>query len=107
VTKVAATKRVSYSVSIVLDRSYGKLLRDLLNAGPVWAVDSPANRDCAEQLWAKFPARDHLDGVTVFKAAADRSPEQILIDELATIDLHHGVQSANRHTRPFVWLGAL
>ena len=94
-TKVAATKRVSCSVSIVLDRSYGKLLRDLLNAGPVWAVDSPANRDCAEQLWAKFPARDHLDGVTVFKAAEDRSPEQILIDEIATIDLHHGVHSAN------------
>ena len=94
-TKVAATKRVSYSVSIVLDRSYGKLLRDLLNAGPVWAVDSPANRDCAEQLWAKFPARDHLDGVTVLKAAEDRSPEQILIDEIATIDLHHGVHSAN------------
>jgi hypothetical protein len=39
-------------------------------------------------------ARDHLDGVTVFKAAEDRSPEQILIDEMATIDLHHGVYSA-------------
>src|ERR1700733_2183563 len=47
-----------------LGRSYGKLMRDLLNAGPVWAVDSPANRDCAEQLWAKFPARDHLDGAS-------------------------------------------
>jgi hypothetical protein len=45
----------SYSVSIVLDRSYGTLLRDLLNTGPVWAVDSPANRDCAQQLWAEFP----------------------------------------------------
>jgi hypothetical protein len=85
----------SNSVSIVLDRSYGTLLRDLLNTGPVWAVDSPANRDCAQQLWAEFPARNYLDGVTVFKAAEDRSPEQILIDEMATIDLHHGVHSAN------------
>jgi hypothetical protein len=31
----------SYSVSIVLDRSCGTLLPDLLNTGPVWAVDSP------------------------------------------------------------------
>jgi hypothetical protein len=31
----------SYSVSIVLDRSRGTLLPDLLNTGPVWAVDSP------------------------------------------------------------------
>jgi hypothetical protein len=60
----------------------------------VWAVDSPANRDCAQQLWAEFPARDHLDGVTIFKCAEDRSPERLLIDEMGTIDEHHGVYSA-------------
>jgi hypothetical protein len=61
----------------------------------VWAVDSPANRDCAQQLWAEFPARDHLDGITLFKATEDRSPGQILIDEMVTIDQHHGVYSAD------------
>jgi transposase InsO family protein len=29
-------------------------LCELLKAGPVWAVDSPGNRDCAQQLWAEF-----------------------------------------------------
>ena len=84
-----------YSVSIVLDRSYGPRLRELLKAGPVWAVDSPANRDCAQQLWSEFPARDHLDGITVFKSAEDRSPEEVLIGEVGTIDEHHGIYSAD------------
>jgi hypothetical protein len=84
-----------YSVSIVLDRSYGPFLRELLKGGPVWVVDSPANRDCAQQLWSEFPAHNHLDGITVFKSGEGRSPEQILIDNMETIDLHHGIYSAN------------
>jgi hypothetical protein len=84
-----------YSVSIVLDHSYGPRLRELLKAGPVWVVDSPANRDCAQQLWSEFPAHDHLDGITVFNSGEGRSTEQILIDHMETIDLHHGIYSAN------------
>jgi hypothetical protein len=34
-----------YSVSIVLDRNYGQLLRELIEFGPVWIVESPANRE--------------------------------------------------------------
>jgi hypothetical protein len=86
---------VPYSVSVVLDREFGPRLRGLLDTGPVWAVDSPANRDSAHKLWLEFPARDHLDGVTVFKAGADSSPGQMLIDEMETIDMHHGVYSAD------------
>jgi len=84
-----------YSVSIVLDRSYGPRLRELLKSGPVWAVDSPANRDCAQELWAEFPIRDHLDGITIFKSADGRSPEEVLIDEVGTVDEHHGIYSAD------------
>ena len=84
-----------YSVSIVLDRSYGPRLRELLKAGPLWAVDSPPNRDCAQQLWAEFPALDHLDGITVFKSAEGRSSEQMLIDQMGAIDDHYGVYSAD------------
>jgi hypothetical protein len=82
-----------YSVSIVLDRSYGPRLRELLKVGPVWAVDSPANRECARQLWSEHPTPDHLDGITIFKAE-DRSPEEMLMDQMGTIDEHHGIHSA-------------
>lgn len=84
-----------YSVSIVLDRSFGPRLRELLKAGPVWAVDSPANRDCAQQLWSEFPTRGHLDGITVFNSAEDRSSEQMPIDEMGTIEEHHGICTAD------------
>jgi hypothetical protein len=84
-----------YSVSIVLDRSYGSLMRALIDAGPVWVVDSPGNREFTQQLWAESPTHGHLDGVTLFKASEDRPPEQMLIDWMDTIDLHHGVYSAD------------
>ena len=84
-----------YSVCVVLDRECGPRLRELLKSGPVWAVDSPANRDVAQMLWKEYPNRNHLDGITVFKTAAGRSPAQVLADEIDNIDLHHGVHSAN------------
>ena len=84
-----------YSVSIVLDRNYGSLLRELIEAGPVWIVDSLINRELTDQLWEETPTHGHPDGVTFFKASADRPPEQMLTDWMDTIDLHHGVYSAD------------
>lgn len=84
-----------YSVTVVLDRAYCPLLRELFQDGPVWAVDSAANRECAQQLWKEHPDRNHLDGITIFKSPEDRSPGQMLIDHMGTIDDHHGVFSAD------------
>jgi len=36
-----------------------------------------------------------LEGVTTFRFAEDSSSEDTLINELDTIDLHHGTYSAN------------
>jgi hypothetical protein len=49
----------------------------------------------AQQIWAADPNRSHLVGVTTFKIPEDSLPEDILINELDTIDLHHGTYSAN------------
>jgi hypothetical protein len=84
-----------YSVSVVLDRAFGSRLSELLALGPVWIVESPVNRASAEKLWAQSPTRSHLDGVTTFKAAESDSPEEMLIGNLGTIDLHHGFYSAD------------
>jgi hypothetical protein len=85
----------AYRVLVVLDRDYGEGLSTLVQRGPVWIVDTPSNRAAAEKIWAADPNRSHLDGVTTFKFGADRSPEDIFINELETIDLHHGIYSAN------------
>jgi hypothetical protein len=61
----------------------------------VWIVDTVANRTVAQQIWAASPNRSHLEGVTTFKFPQGSSSEDILINELDTIDLYHGTYSTN------------
>jgi hypothetical protein len=84
-----------YRVFVVLDPAYGQRLDELAKNGPVWIVDTPANRSVAQQIWTAAPNRSHLEGVTTFKFPENSSSEDILINELDTIDLHHGIHSAN------------
>jgi hypothetical protein len=84
-----------YRVFVVLDRAFGERLADLAQKGSVWIVDTTANRTVAQHIWGATPTRSHLDGVTTFKTGDDCSPEASLIQQLDTIDLHHGVYSAN------------
>ncbi|MGH9496351.1 MAG: hypothetical protein ACRD3B_15230, partial [Candidatus Sulfotelmatobacter sp.] len=84
-----------YRVFVVLDREYGERLSQLVETSPVWIVDTPQNRAVAKGIWSVEPGRSHLDGVTTFKTADDSSAEDALLQELETIDLHHGVYSAN------------
>jgi hypothetical protein len=85
----------AYRVVVVLDREYGDRLSALAKAGPVWIVDTPLNRSAAQKIWAVDANRSHLDGVTTFKTGDDNSPEDSLLNELDTIDLHHGTYSAD------------
>ena len=85
----------AYRVFVVLDRDYGERLLELPRSGPVWIVDTPQNRAAAQNLWAVNPNRNHLEGATTFKAGQDCSNEETLINELDTIDLHHGSYSAD------------
>jgi hypothetical protein len=85
----------AYRVFVVLDRDYGERLLELARSGPVWIVDTPQNRAVVQNLWAANPNRNHLEGVTTFKAGHDCSSEETLINELDTIDLHHGSYSAD------------
>jgi hypothetical protein len=85
----------AYRVFVVLDREFGGRIFALAETGPVWIVDTPLNRAAAQKIWAVDPNRSHLVGVTTFKAGDDSPPEDTLIDELDTIDLHHGAYSAD------------
>jgi hypothetical protein len=84
-----------YRVFVVLDREYAERLSEVAAAGPVWIVDTPTNRAAAQRIWAADPNRSHLDGITTFKTADESSPETALIEQLDTIDLHHGTYSAS------------
>ena len=89
-------------VYVVADEQYGELLCDLSRLGPIWIVDAPVNREGARKLWAERPDTPHLVGVTTFKCDERPSPEDVLIAELDTIDLHHGRYSGDiPHTPSF------
>jgi hypothetical protein len=83
-----------YRVAVVLDRYFGDRLLALTQDGPVWIIDSPDNQTAAQGCWNRNPVASHLEGITLFKSFDSTSPEDALIANLDTIDLHHGEYSA-------------
>ena len=84
-----------YRVFVVVDRNYGQRLTELAETGPVWIADTPVNRSVAQEIWTAQANRSHLEGITTFKVSESTSSEDMLINELDTIDLHHGKYSGN------------
>jgi hypothetical protein len=84
-----------YKVYIVVDREFGDKLAEIEGA-PVWIVDTPINKAVVRRLWSEHPQQNHLTGITTFDDFESSSPEDILLGQFDTIDLHHGVYSANR-----------
>jgi hypothetical protein len=84
-----------YRVRVVVDASFGERLATLPAHDPVWIIDSPSNTPVAHRLWKERPAANHLTGITTFKPRSASSPEDELLAQLNTIDLHHGQYSAN------------
>jgi hypothetical protein len=88
---------VPYKVYIVVDRSFGERLASLPQGVPIWIVDTPVNTPVARRLWKEREGTEnpHLTGITTFHGSGAIAPESILVDELDTIDLHHGSFSAD------------
>ena len=82
-------------VYVVVDRNFGERLAELPRGVPVWIVDTPSNKPVAQRLWKERPNESHLTGITTFNDMESSSPEELLIAELDSIDLHHGVYSAD------------
>jgi hypothetical protein len=87
-----------YMVYVVVDPIFGERLTSLPFGAPVWIVDTPTNRPVVERLWRERPEAGHLSGITIFNDRKGASPEEVLIDELDMIDLHHGSYS---HKAPY------
>jgi hypothetical protein len=84
-----------YRVIVVVDRGFGEKLETIPAGVPVWIVDSSVNRAAAEKMWAAAPQVSHLEGITIFTSPEGASPERSLIGQIDTIDLHHGIYSAD------------
>lgn len=58
------------SVAIVFERDYAASLEKLAFRTPVWLVDTPANRNAAEDAWRDAAEWPHIT-VTLFHAEND------------------------------------
>jgi len=79
----------------VEDREFGERLAELERGVPIWIVNSPTNKPAVQRLWHEHPEQSHLTGITTFNNRRSASPDEMLSDELDTIDLHHGAHSAD------------
>jgi hypothetical protein len=79
-------------VAIVMLSDIGADLRELAERCHVWVVDTPANRQAAEAVWANGPS-DRTHGVTTFKTHEGESIESSLVNLLPVLDEHHGLRA--------------
>jgi hypothetical protein len=86
---------VPYKVRVVVDRDFGERLAELESGVPVWIVGTQINARVAQRLWKERNRETHLTGITTFTDSVSSSPEDLLISELGTIDLHHGSYSSD------------
>jgi hypothetical protein len=84
-----------YKVIVVVDPDFGERLADLPPGVPVWVMDTETNRSVTHRLRKERPAKTHLDGITTFRGGSASGPDEVLINEFSTIDLHHGPYSAD------------
>lgn len=83
------------SVLVILEAEYGERLRTVWPGQPVWIELSPINEPVVREIWKTKPTPSHLAGITGMKFQPSASPEERLLAELGTIDLHHGAYSSN------------
>jgi hypothetical protein len=86
---------IPYKVYVVVDRNFGAQLNEIERGVPVWIVESQDNKPVVQRLWQERTFESHFEGITIFADSAGLSAEEILLGELDTIDLHHGIHSAN------------
>ena len=82
-----------YGVYVIVDPNYGNRLRDILAGEPVWIADTAINHTAVATIWKDHGITSHLSGLTSFVIDPNATPEDWLISEIATIDLHHGEYS--------------
>jgi hypothetical protein len=92
-------KTQAHGVAIVVDGRFGARLPALACGVHVWLLDTPANREAANEVWQSRESAPSIEeGVTTFRADSNAKPDQVVSSMLGTIDLHHGRYS---HSPPW------
>jgi hypothetical protein len=86
---------VPYKVYVVVDREFGEKPSELEDGVPLWIVETPTNKAVVQRFWNERPDEGHLTGVTTFNDLSSSSSEDLLLDHLDAIELHHGSHSSD------------
>jgi hypothetical protein len=86
-------KSKPYTVHVIVDPVFGDRLRELPAGEPVWIADTEVNRAAYEAVCGERKPESYLVGLSSFKIDLTAGPEDWLISELGTIELHHGEYS--------------
>ena len=81
-------------ILLIYDQAFGEKLREATPSSPIWIVASPANNPYIAEAWSQGHA-DHLVGVTKLNHDPASRAEDHFLDDLSTIDLHHGPYSTD------------
>ena len=92
-------------VFIVVDTNYSSSLVELLNVGPVRVIDTPENQKAVQTCRSEMHNTFQPDTLTTFRSTAI-SPEDCVIGILDTVDLHHGMYSADTAYASLAIIGA-
>jgi hypothetical protein len=92
------------SVLVILDPAFGEKLLSIPAGRPVWITMSPVNEPFVRAIWNTRETSSHLVGITGFHFNANASAESTLLNELSTIDLHHGPYSS---TTPYTQITSI
>jgi hypothetical protein len=80
-------------VYLIVDADYGDRLRGLPANVPAWIADTPTNHPIIQNFWSARPAPAGGAGLTSFKVAPDKTPEDWLLGIMDALELHHGEYS--------------
>lgn len=84
-----------YAVALVIAPDFGEKLRSLSSRLHVWTVDSPANREVAEELCSALPSPGNYNiesGVTIFTPHG-ATAEDWCLGTIDSLDQHHDSSS--------------
>ena len=82
-----------YGVFVIVDPNFGERLREIPIGQPVWIAGTPVNQAAYNTIGKERNITDYRIGLTSFVVNMKATPEEWLVSEIATIDLHHGEYS--------------
>ena len=79
-----------HKIAIVVNKDFGEKLIELSKRLHVWICDSENNLPFVKQVWSQDKKYSIESGVTKFDVSDNDSAEDIFVNILDDVDLHHG-----------------